>query len=347
MKTLNRLGVYLPTLIILMIATVTLRTIALFTGFNNESGYFDTELLISISNIITFSGVVFLLSYSCFSKKILAVADFIGPETYIPSGLVSVSLVFLAVESLLKLSKNSGGLIGKDVFTDGALLISAALALLSVANFFFNAFFSKKENESRAFFGILTVLFLAFYAVYLYFEKKLPINAPNKTVDQMAFLFAAIFFLFETRISLAREKWRGYVGFALVSVLLSAYSSIPALIYYFVKGNMICDSLSACILVFALFIYVFARVLLVNRLTENKKSESAEAIETLAHKRSEELALPSQARIDNKEDEEFNTLGKNYEINLHLASNVDSHPTKADEQSDEEGYTDIEERNDR
>ena len=347
MKTTKRLGLYLPILSVLVIIAVTLRTIALFTGFNNESGYFDSDILISVSNIITFGGVVFLLSYAFASKKISVIADFTGPETYIPSGLVSVSLVFLSVESFITLSKNKGGLIGKDAVTDFALLISALLAILCVVNFFFNVFFAKKENESRAFFGILTVLFLAFYAVYLYFEKKLPINSPNKTVDQMAFLFAAVFFLFETRISLGREKWRPYVGFGFVSVLLSAYSSIPTLIYYFAKGEMISDSLSECILVFALLIYALSRVALLDRLNENKKCENAEAIEVLARMRAEELTLPSQARIENKEDEEFNTMGKNYEIDLHLNTANESKRKDESEENDEGNTEEDDERNDR
>ena len=129
--------------------------------------------------------------------------------------------------------------------------------------------------------------------------------------------------MFETRISLGIEKWRGYVSFGLVTALLLFYSSVPTLIYYFAKGENISDSLSGAVLSFALFVYITARIILINSLAENKKSENALAVEEMVKKRKEELALPSQARVDSKEGD-FSTLGKNYEFNLHLGKSSES-----------------------
>ena len=342
MKRTDRLGIYIPLLIAFTLASITTRTVALFTDFDVTSGFFDGKLIISISNVIAFVGVLGLLSFAFVSKKISLVPSFSSPATYLPSGIVCAALVFLSVESLFFLSSKNGGLFGKSVLSNLSnliLLVSALLAIAAVINFFLCTFFTERVNEKRAAFGILTVLFLAAYAVYLYFDVKLPINSPNKATDQLAILISACFFLFETRISLGIEKWRGYVAFGLSASLLLAYSSIPTLIYYFVKGEMISDSLSSAVLCFTLFIYVCSRVVLVNRLLDDKKSEGANWVEEMVKIREQELSLPSQTRIESKE-ESFATMGENYEINLHLgtisdAKHIDQENEENEKSSDE------------
>ena len=325
MKLHRRLGVYLPLFAILSVFCVTLRTVALFYDYNIVDKFFDNKLLISTSNITVFVGALVLLTFTFVSKKIRAVADFNNPATYIPSGIVSVALIFFFVECISTLSSKNGGLFSKDVLTTPSnllLLIAGIMALFCVFNFFFTVFYVQKKNEPRAGFGLLTAVFLAIYALYLYFDFKLPINSPNKLVDQMAFLFSACFFLFETRISLGREKWRGYVSFGMIAAFISAYSSIPTIIYYIGKGQLISDSFAETMVVFTLFVYITARVILVDFLLEDEKNSCVLAIEELSKMRSEELALPSQERIDNKEGS-FNTLGANYEINLHLTKKAE------------------------
>ena len=327
----------MPTLLTLLVLTVTFRTVALFTDFNVSEGYFGNKLIISLSDLTVFIACVATLTFTFMAKKIRAVADFDNPATYIPSGMISVSLVFLAAETLVSLSLRAGGIFSKATLSSPSALLSllsAVLAAVCVINFFLTVFFTDREKESRAFFGILTVVFLAIYALYLYFDTKLPLNSPNKSVDQMALLLSACFFLFETRISLGREKWRGYVAFGMISSFITAYSSIPTLIYYFATGNMISDSLSGAMLCFTLFIYVTARVLLIGALTENEKNEAAVTIEILAGIRKEELSIPAQERINNKE-ESFTTLGKNYEIDLHLVNKVKEENIPEDETSAE------------
>ena len=342
MKHLRRIGGYLPTLFTLLVLTVTFRTVALFTDFNLSDGYFGNKLIRSLSDLTVFIACIATLTFTFMAKKIRAIAVFDNPATYIPSGMISVSLIFLAVETLVSLSTRTGGILSKATLTTPSSLLSllsAILAAVCVINFFLTVFYTSKENESRAFFGILTVVFLAIYALYLYFDTKLPLNSPNKSIDQMALLLSACFFLFETRISLGRERWRGYVAFGMIASLITAYSSIPTLIYYFVTGKMISDSLSGAMLCFTLFIYVTARVLLIGALTENEKSEAAVTIEILAGIRKEELSIPSQERINNNE-ESFATLGKNYEIDLHLVNKV-----KEETASEDETVAESDERN--
>ncbi len=330
MNRSKRLGIHLPLLILFIAASVTLRSVALFTQYNSQTGYFNDKLIISIANGISFAGVFILFSFIFISPKIKVSASFKGASTFIPSGMVSGALVFLALELVSLVASKPG-----DFFTLKTLssfsnifpLMTAALALASVIHFLSAVLYTDKENDRRALFGILTVIFLAFYALYLYFDTELPLNAPNKLVDMTAILITALFFLYETRISIGREIWRAYFAFALTASLVTAYSSIPTLIYALASGDLVSDSIAGAALTFTLCIYVNCRMFSVILLPEDKKSAEIAAIETIARKREEDLSLPDSARIDNKDDK-FNTLGQNYEFDLSIP--------KKDGSSDEE-----------
>ncbi|MBR0449266.1 MAG: hypothetical protein IIX30_00435, partial [Clostridia bacterium] len=147
-------------------------------------------------------------------------------------------------------------------------------------------------------------------------------NAPAKITDEMAYLFAAVFFLYETRISLGRGKWRAYVTFGLIAAQLAAYSSIPALIVYFAKGEMISNSIFESVLTFTLFLFITSRLGMVSTLTPDKPCDVAAAIDAkiLAEeekKREEDAARAREINIKvENEPEDGGAIGENYAINL-------------------------------
>ena len=287
-------GIYLPVYLVITVATVTMRTIALFLHFSLETGYFDNKTLIGISDIILILSTIFLLSYICTARRDMRlIPDFTSPATYIPTGIVSVAIIFLIFSLFLRsLSTDTsrGYLFIIIIFT-------AIFAVLSLVHFALTALVESHSSTGRANFGICTVLFLALYSIYLYFSTELPINAPNKALDQMAYLLAAVFFLYETRISLGREMWRVYSAFALATAALTAYTSIPAIITYYVKGYVIFGSqneafisLEEYMLTFALFIYVTAKLFLTITLKEECPNEFVNAITAYAAHRENEVA---------------------------------------------------------
>ncbi len=335
MTRLKRLGIQLPALILFTLVTVILRTVALYTQYNPGNSYFEGKLLISLSDGILFAGMLILASFLLTSPRLDLVASFTGSLTFIPSGMVCAALLFLGLDMVMRIAEQPGEFLSKLTFTDPHnifVFIIAALAIICVLNFLTTVLYTNKENDTRALFGVLMVLFITLYAAYLYFDSTLPINAPNKITDQTAFLFAALFFVFETRISLGREMWRLYCTFGFIASLFTAYSSIPTLIYYFGSGDMVSDSLVGSVLCFTLFVYITARLVLVLFLIKNEKNDAVIAIEILAERRNEELAIPAQARID-KNDENMNTIGKNYEFNLPMST--ESTPEKKEEPSEE------------
>ncbi len=302
-------GLYLPIFIGILLVTVTMRSVALLISFNFETHYFNDKILISISDYLVIAASLFFFSYIFTAdKKVKLIPNFTSPETYVPTGIVSVALIFMAkslfsrsselreyIDYLQELATPSAiSLIPTQKILMGLLTVTAIFAVLSIVHFILTALVENHSSTKRASFGLCTVVFLALYASYLYYSTALPLNAPNKIVDEMAFLFSTIFFLYETRLSIGREKWRCYIAFGFIAALVSAYSSIPSLIVYFVKDEVISNRIYENALIFTLFIFITARLILTAKLTEDKECPTVSALIKFAESRDEILNPPAQ-----------------------------------------------------
>ena len=280
------LGFYLPIFLVLTASAVTLRTIAAIK-YLDAYGYYSEKLLFNLSTSVAAVSVIFFLTYMLFEKKdIKLIPSFTSPASYAPAAAVAVALVLLGVHLF-----GAGVAVYKNNTTMRMIAIGTAiLAIASAFYFTLSAFIVRRRSMKRADLGIVMLVFICFYIAFLYFDTALPINAPNKIIDQMAYLGASLFFLYETRLSLGREKWRAYISFGFIAAFLLAYSSIPTLILYFVNGRVMSDSVYEAALSFALFFFALSKILLVTVLVEDKESPVVTKIIAASQKRIEELA---------------------------------------------------------
>ena len=313
---LKLFGVYFPVFILILVATVTMRSIALFNDFNLITGYFDQKTLVNVSDYIVVGAVIFFLTYLFTARKgMKLIPDFTSPATYIPSGLVTTALLFFSVyfvrsisgrvdyaEYLDKVGSPDEAMTQKIII---ALMIAAAiLAILSAAHFALNSLIESYASYERANLGLCVVIFLAVYSIYLYFNDDLPMNSPAKVLDLMACLFAALFILYETRLSIGREKWRSYVAFGFIASLITAYNSIPSLLFYFIEGEQISTSIYEMVLCFTLFAFITSRILLTGWLIEDETSPFAKAVAAASDARELEInPIPDAAEVIDVEAE--------------------------------------------
>ncbi len=290
MRNKNRVfTIYAALFVLLAVAAVTMRTVALFLHFDENHVYFSEKTLVNVADYILVAACILFITYIFTAgKEVKLIPNFTSSATYIPTGIVSVALVFMEIALVRRLyatAKNISYL--KTVNPAEAaserlvlivLIIAAILALFSIIHFALTALVETNSSQKRANFGLCTVMFLAIYTIYLYFSSALPINAPNKMLDEMVYLFSAVFFLYETRLSLGRERWRQYIAFGFIAAIISAYASIPAIIYYFAGGAVISNSIYEVVLSFALFVFITARIFLTTRLIEDKASSFVSAL---------------------------------------------------------------------
>lgn len=248
-----KLNAYLLLFSLLAIATVTMRSIASFL-YLDEYGYYRGGLHTAAS-LIVLGGSLLLLSYALLHRgDEQKRASFGGALTYAPGVPLAMCLILLGVSLLRKTAE-----------TKLASLLLSLIGVLAIAGalyFLFAVLYEFKICDLRAVSAMICTLFLILYAGYLYFDSALAINATTKLVDQMAYIAAAIFFLFETRISLGREHWPLYTAIGFVAALLCAYSAIPSALVYFFDGRVITNSAEETFTTLFLFAYIACRTVL-------------------------------------------------------------------------------------
>ena len=335
MKKLKRIDIYTIPLLFVALATVVLRSFALLTAFNPETMHFDNEIAISISSVIVALAVIGFLSYLIFgeTERALVVKND-GAASYIPAGIVSTALTFIGAHNMYMCFTGGYNMtVSILTFRLNLLLpmafICGLLAFVSVGAFFLSIFIEKNDSIYKSAFSLSIVFFLALYALLLYFDKnEHPTNSPNRFVDEMAYLSAALFFLFEARIPLGRTKWRGYVAFGLVATLLCTYSSIPAIILYFAKGGYtVSESIIESILTLTLAVYILSRILKYKRLIPDTECETAKSIRMMASMREDEIEasrkLSRAQEFNNIEENDDTEDASNYTFNIPY---IDSNP---------------------
>ena len=307
MKKQKLIDIYIIGLLIAAISAIILRTYALISDFDSLTMHFSNSMAASAANIIVIIAVL-AFATNLFMKKesvgLIAKTD--NAASFIPSGIVSTALLFMGVHLIKGMNSHSSPILRP------ICIWAAVLAFLSVGSFFLSILIEQKNNNLKAAFSILIVIFLALYSCHLYFNKEVhPTNSPNKVVDQMAYLFSAAFFLYESRITIGRAKWRGYVAFGLMASLLCFYSAVPSLILYVLDGRLVSDSLVESVLTITLGIFVTSKVFQTKRLTPDEECETARSIAALAEMRQEEIEeMRKHARardIDNMEEKDDNS----------------------------------------
>ncbi len=285
MKKLRKIDLYIIPLFFVCIAAVVLRSVALLTSFDTVIMHYTDKVAITIANVLTAISALGFGSYIFLGEKekeLIARSD--NARSYIPAGLVSIALLFMGASLLGSLSEHQAGVVS------ALSVVCAILAFLSAGSFLITVLIERGENFYKAAFSLSIVFFLALYAMMLFFNREIhPTNSPNKTLDQLAYLSAAIFFLFESRICLGRAKWRGYVAFGLIASLLCCYSALPSLIVYAVNGYTVSDSLAESMLTLTVFILVTSKVIQSRNLTPAEECPTARSITALAERREDEI----------------------------------------------------------
>ena len=337
-KNFKRLIFYFVGLSAFILTSVTLRTVACITEFNPSTGYFDGKICITIADWLAVFGVCFSLSYIGSQRQnIKFAASFDNAATYIPAGLVSAALFFVSAELFVEATRAIGGFSISAMSRSGNLLtlILSILALAGVGSFLLRCLVINKESALRGGFDIAFIVFSALLTAYLYFDVSAPLNSPAKITDEMAFLLISVFFLYETRISLGREMWRPYIAFGMAAALVSAYSSIPAIILYFVKDITISNSISQSVLALTISAFIICRLLLILTLPEDKKCPAVEAIlfmqgekERIKAENQTNLARAKDINEENSIDEQDNS--ENYTFNIEEISNISSENMRED-----------------
>ena len=302
----KRLGIYLAIMMVLTAAATTLRSIACVIHLDYASGFFTDKSLLTVANVIITATVIGMFSYLFVAERINLLASFSTGATYVTTGVLGVATAFLGtsiisfVSIASRYSSRQDSIMSADKFLPIVGVICAVLAFASIAHHFFNAFITESRAEIRAYFALASISFLGLYAMLIYLDPTLAIGESTKILRLTAFLISALFFLYEARISIGREMWRVYTAFGLAAASLTAYASIPAIIAYFVNGELVSYasgrslvSLEEYMLLLALCIFITARLFITAGLREDVENKFIKTFKAYAGEREREIAESS------------------------------------------------------
>ena len=297
----KRLGIYILLMLAIGLVSAALRTVACLYDLDYEIGHFYNSATATAASMVLWIGVIALFTYLLISTGVSLRPSFTSPLSYVPTGITAVALLFLGARLVMDCDYKALGSAFSDlthgrgiqeIFLGALQLIGSAmpiiLALLAVAatvHLFLGGYITREESVARGYFAVGTVIFLALYVTYLHLQKGVQINAPIKLYDQMAYLFSALFFLYEARISLGREKWGLYAAFGLAASALCLHSSIPALITYAARGELISASLEESLVTLSLFLFITTRLVVTALLPERKENSIIAALRVDAEER--------------------------------------------------------------
>ena len=299
-KNSRRLGFYISFAVLFAAAAVVLRSVALITRLEDNLLYFSDGTLIGISYAVAAVGCVAMFTALFVLERVSLRASFSSPSLILPTGLVGTALIVFAAGQVLFVASYSPEPFFKSLDTPVTILafVSALLAPLAVIHFFLSFFLTERHKALRAYFSIALILLLATYASFLYFDASAPLNNSAKVIDQMAFLFTAIFFLYEARVSLGREMWRSYSAFGLIAFILTAYASLPEIIFLIVTGNSAAVVPEASVLLLAFSMFILVRLVISARLKADAESPEMAVLRGYAEERERILAEGAKETVE-------------------------------------------------
>ena len=227
---------------------VTFRIINLLSFYDSYIGYYKKAFLPIAMN-------VFFVVAVCFFAAFCFLAERKGPinVTFTPtktlriiSAICSLAIIVSTLNGLLK---NPSELLG---------LLNILASVGSAA--FFATFISKKQTNHSALLALCPIALSTVILATTYFDIKVQMNSPNKTLIHFACIAAMLGFLSEARRLADGKQKNSYFFFIATALFFTGVSSIPALILYF-ANELNYTYVEYDFILFVFFLYFLGRLL--------------------------------------------------------------------------------------
>lgn len=275
----------LPVLFGSAFVTVLLRTLALFFD-RKDNGYFDRKIFTGIASGILLAFCAFALLCGIFHRyERVRPADAHSPFIYLPSAFAALTVLLFLYRFYPKLEGFKS-----DKILHGAAVLAIVFGAFAFVYLFLRILIEAPLSSARALIGLGAALFTGLLAICLYFEKSLPLNHPAKLTDQVALLFASLFFLAEARSSLGRDKVALRTAMTMITALFSAYASFPILLYRAIAGECLSVDLSYALVLCGIFALSAGSLLLSGKKASAEQHPYIQALKESFENREKEIS---------------------------------------------------------
>ncbi len=246
---------YVGIALVLSVISAVMRTVLLFFYYDKDTNYYSHgALLPTIHTVFLCAAVVFAASSLIATKK-----DELSEKKFHTSGIFifssSLSAFTLIASLVLTLTKSNISTLEKI-----AAFTAAPAALYFISMFIKNA----EAAKLRTLFGFFVPIWGTLNLAAVYFDSYVAINAPNKIIEQMAFISVMLFFLYELRIHLNKQKPRLHLFMGMLALVFTATASFPGIIAA-TLGAIGAKYLAYDVVFAAMFIYICTIMLSKNK----------------------------------------------------------------------------------
>lgn len=261
----------LPKLTLLLFAVLTLasacvRTVALFTHFDADVGYFDATALPIISRIL-YAAAVILPLVACLLIPKDALPSRLGGQRDVAPLIPLIGSLFFGVSMLI------GGR-----FVAGRLLLALCIGAFLCALFFLLWLLDMKNRQLLALIGFIPVLWSMVGVAQTYGDPYTAMNSPIKLSIQFGLIGFMLAMTAELRYLLDHPQPRMYLYLHGASFFLCITGSVPYLAA--LSGGIVSDTMHPLYAVFLLGAGLFSlirmcRLLMTPTAVETEVSEIA------------------------------------------------------------------------
>lgn len=211
---------YLLAALVASIALAAFRVVLLLFFFDKDVNYFARgtalptvwSVLLLLAALFAASSV-FVIKENELKEKKFSRSGF----SVFASALCAFSLILNSVFGLTKGEK-------------GVLNMIAAISAIPAALYFLSILATGSVSKLRSLFGFFVPIWGVLNLASIYFDSYVAINDPNEIIEQTAFISVMLFFLYELRVHLEKQKPKLHLFFGMCALIFTATASFPGII---------------------------------------------------------------------------------------------------------------------
>lgn len=240
--------------VVLTVVLAAVRTWMLAQFYNADTGYFNCG---DILNAAFYAGEALCLVIGVVSLVILGKKIYItqpAPSSVsLFAGLFCGFLMFASVVLYFMDTPMD------QVFKNYVVLVSIILALVSSVYFVLGITSQKIGYTAKTLLCFVVILWSMASLLGLYFDISLTINNPSKILEQLALVAVTLYFLYECRFFIEKQRPALYLAVGFIASVLLGVSVLPNLIALFFFGLDVTTGFYTQISELGIFIYILFR----------------------------------------------------------------------------------------
>ncbi|MBR5453681.1 MAG: hypothetical protein IKV54_06345 [Clostridia bacterium] len=216
------------------------------TGYYDGAGNSDTVI-----NYLVYAAVVIAVIAGVFFMKKIEIV----PSKHSGAGIFSGIFGGLAVAAAFVLT-----LIEQSLAEYGALDYLSLFLMIPVALYFILGAVARIGYTPKMLLGFSVILWSAVNLLRLYFDLTYTINNPAKVSEQLLCIAFMLFFLYESRTLIGRNRPAAQLAIGNAAIILSVVSVLPNVLAYFLYGYNLSISFASQIAELGVTVYVIVRL---------------------------------------------------------------------------------------